>query len=74
MAMKEEAGVLEVDYRSERSRVQVCVLLELEVSRESCAADREVAFEGFKSCVADGGGAEGAGELAEGADNVDCGE
>lgn len=32
MAMKEESGVLEVDYRSEGSGVEVSVLFELEVS------------------------------------------
>lgn len=72
--MKEETGILEVDNWSERSGVEVCVLAELEVGRECGAADGKVTFEGFKGRVADRGGAEGAGELADGSNNVDCSE
>ena len=74
MTMKEEAGILEVDNWSERSGVEVCVLVELEVGRECRATNGKVTFEGFKSCVADRGGTEGTGELADGANNVDCSE
>lgn len=53
MAMEEKAGILEVNYRSEGSGVEVGVLFELEVSWEGRAANSKVAFEGFESCVAD---------------------
>jgi hypothetical protein len=53
MTMEEKAGVLEVDYRSEGSGVEVGVLFELEVGWEGCTANSEVAFKGFESCVAD---------------------
>jgi hypothetical protein len=51
--MKEESGVLEVDYRSEGSGVEVSVLFELEVSGESRATNGEVAFESLECWVAD---------------------
>jgi hypothetical protein len=70
--MKEEAGILEVDYRSERPGVKVGVFLELEVCWEGRSANGEVAFEGLEGCVADGGRAEGACELPDGANDVYC--
>ena len=74
VTMKEEAGILEVDNWSERSGVEVCVLVELEVGRKCGATNGKVTFEGFKRCIADRGGAEGTGELVDGANNVDCSE
>lgn len=53
MAMEKKAGVLEVNYRSEGSGVEVGVLFELEVGWEGRAANSEVAFKGFKSGIAD---------------------
>lgn len=53
MAMEEKAGVLEVNYRSEGSGVEVGVLFKLEVSWESRAANSKVAFKGFESGIAD---------------------
>ena len=54
MAVEEEAGILEVNYRGEGAGVEVLIGFRVKLGGECCEAGVEVEFEGLQ-----GGGADG---------------